>query len=188
MEYQHYMQIYFNYSNKQITLQEYIDWIINYTENNRVKQYLKNFLNATIELENHFQIRPFLFYRHKQENQFQSHRFSIYANDDQIYYYYISKHPCLGHYCLYISIPTDHALHGEHYDEVPFATYSNIDNADITRWVFGWDYANFNDCTSSIINLLAFNQNQELLDKRVITIELLENDANRYIEYFEENF
>jgi hypothetical protein len=171
MEQQPHFNLIMQFYNGNITLQEYIDSICNLIDNNQVRGFLRQFLSATQELENQFGLI----------NQNESPYFDVYADDGEVYRYFIRKIPYSGHYCLYVSISADHPLHGESYENVQDATYCSPDVADLSRWVFGWDYANFDICTPSILHLLAGNDPRILLDKRIITASSINNDAYRYI-------
>jgi hypothetical protein len=177
MNFQDYTQMYCRYSANQITLQEYIDYICNHIKNNEVVEHLHKFQQAIQEVNNHFGLT----------NQSESSRFTVYADDGQVYYYFIRKIPLHGHYCLYVSIPGDHPLAGVSYEEINDATHTSIDSTDPSRTVFGWDYAHFNMSTPAMIHLLAFYHPENLLDKEIITLMRIITDAHKYIDYMAEN-
>ena len=173
MAVQHILVDYMNYISGSITLQEYIDRLCNQVENNQVKSFLHNFLESTHAINEHFAIA----------NQEMSIRYPVYANNIQVYYFYVRKIPALHHYCIYIVIPAGHPLNGHSYDDVPDATYCSPDSEDPTRWIFGWDYMHFEYCTPGILHFLISNAPDELLAKKIISVETLMNDIHSKIDY-----
>jgi hypothetical protein len=157
------------FSNR-INLQEYIDKASNLIENNKIRSYLQNFLEATQQIENH--------YGFQNKNEFQRTRdYDYYAKDGQVYKYYVAKIQFSYHYCLYISIPSDHCLNGKSYNNINGATYCGVDENDNTRWIFGWDYAHYNNCTIGALTNYIIGNPVHILDLDIITVSRIENDV-----------
>jgi len=157
------------------TIQDFIDHILKSIENNEVRSKLIEFVKKTQELE--------IFY-HMNENS-SSPRFSIIlGNNDKgeplIFQYFIKKDKLQGHYCLYISIPRGHPFHGKIYYAIPDAIYSQPDEDDSSRWVFGWKYSHYNILTTNAIFLFHNSCPQTLLEMQIISYDIIEADVNRY--------
>ena len=162
-------QLYLDVVNGNITIQDYIDSVSNTIENNRIKSHLQTYLQKTQELEKAYNL----------ENQNCSPRYEIQlGNQQDSYQYYIRK--CKGHYCMYISIPAGHSLYGKHYDEVSNATFGSEDEEDPNRWVFGWDYTSANMLNINAIFSYYTVIPEILLDKQIITFNVIEDDIDRY--------
>jgi hypothetical protein len=176
------MQLYLGFINGVHTMQDFIDSISNKIENNRVKSYLLTFLQKTQELEQFYNI----------ENQYCSSRFTVQNGHDEqgepfIFQYFIRKIQHSNYYCLYISIPANHPLHGKSYEQVPAATYSSFDKEDPKRWIFGWDYSHINMLTFTSIYLYYATNPAALLDMQIITIDTIQEDVSQYINILANN-
>lgn len=165
------LQLYLGVINKVNTLQDFIDSISNRIENNRIKSYLHTFLQKTQELEEVYHLT----------NQYCSPRFTIQSGNIEpfIFQYFIRKIRLSNHYCLYISIPANHPLHGN--ENFYGATYSSIDEEDNQRWVFGWDYSHYNMLTLTSIYMYYATNPATLLDMQIITNDIIEEDVAQYI-------
>lgn len=172
MAFHHSFQDYIQYVNGSITLQEYVDRLCNQVGNNRVTEFLHQFLNHTQEIDSYFDIG----------NQEQSVRYPVHANDGQVYHYYVRKIPSLNHYCFYIVLPADHPL-SIHPQEVHGSTFCSRDSEDQSRCIYGWDYAHYEHCVPNMLNVLAFYAD-ELLAQKIITVETIINDIHSKITYF----
>jgi hypothetical protein len=162
-------QLYEGVLNGTRTKQDFVDAISNNIANNRIKSHLHTYLHKTNELEREYNL----------ENQDCSPRFEIQfgGNQQNSYHYYIKK--CYGHYCMYISIPAGHKLHGNGYDSVPDATFSGADSTDPSRWLFGWDYAHAN--MLNINGIFYYSSMPEvILEMQIITYDFIEADVNKY--------
>jgi len=171
---QHIFQDYMNYATGQINLQEYIDRLCNQADNNQIVEFLYKFVNSCNGIDLYFDI----------SNQEKSPYFPIHAINGQVYYYYVRKIPALNHYCIYIVVPDGHLLNEGDYDDIPGATYCSRDSEDPSRWVFGWDYAHFEYCTPGDLHLLVSYSPEELLAKKIVSVDLLMNDIHSKIDYF----
>ena len=169
------LQLYLGVLNGDYTHQDFIDYISNNIDNNRIKSHLQSFLQRTIELEEFYHLA----------NQNASPRFAFQSVNNQqgdpiIFNYYVRKNPMLGNYCMYISIPAGHPFHGRPYLQVANATYYSVDEEDPSRWVFGWDYARYDILTTTSIYMHYARNPAILLEMRILTKNLIEDDVARY--------
>ena len=177
------LQLYLGVLHKVYTLQDFIDFISNRIENNHIKSHLQTYLQKTQELEEVYYL----------VNQYCSPRFTIQSGNNEqdengepfIFQYFIRKMQHSNHYCLYISIPANHPLHGKSYDEVPDATFASFDEVDHRRWIFGWDYAHFSMLTLTNIYVYCDTNPLELLDMQIITKDIIDEDISRYMHILE---
>jgi len=177
------LQLFLGVLNNEYTLQDFIDFISSKIENNHIKSHLQTYLQKTQELEELYSLI----------NQYCSPRFTIQSGNNEqdengepfIFHYFIRKIPNFNHYCLYISIPANHPLHGKSYDEVPDATFASFDEEDQSRWVFGWDYAHFSMLTLANIYMYYDANPLALLDMQIITKDIIEEDVARYLHILE---
>lgn len=167
-------QLYLGVLNGINTIKDLIDSICNEIYDNQIKSHLQSFLQNTHELEQFYHLL----------NQNASPRFAFQCGNSNegepfIFNYYVKKNLILGNYCMYISIPASHPFHGLPYEEVENATYCSVDVEDPSRWVFGWDYAYYDILTTTNI-YMHYTNPEALLNMRIITRNLIENDVARY--------
>lgn len=171
------------------TLQEFIEYISNKIENNKIKNYLDYYLAETQELEDVYYLEEQICSPHF------SYQFGFTKHMEPIIYkYFIKKNIKSGNYCLYISIPKGHCMHGVEHTQIPHSIYmynaeykqfnnyiySNIDDEDSSRWVFGLEYSEINILTpSSIFENYKLNSDK-LLDMIIITKKKIQEDVDKY--------
>lgn len=157
------------------SLQSFIDNIIDRAADNRLKEYLRKYLEETRELVNAFQLDDELVAI--------SPTLSFLGSDGQNYKVTIRR--VHEHFSLYISIPPDHPLNGKSYDQVEGATFSGREpDENSGRWVFGWDYSHLDDCTVTAIYTLAECDAYYLVTLRIINRSLIEREISHYVELF----
>lgn len=168
------LQLYLGVLNGINKLEDFIDSICNLIDNEQIKSHLQSFLQKTRELEQFYHLlhqnaSPRIAFKCGRNNEGEPFEFN----------YYVKKNPIIGNYCMYISIPASHPFHSLPYDEVENATYCSVDIEDQSRWVFGWNYTNYDILTTTNI-YMHYTNPEELLNMQIITRNLIENDVARY--------
>ena len=170
--------IYLDYLQRRITLQGFVDAFAKIIGKPQITERLRIFLRSSQEIEATYNIA---------DGQ-QSPRTIIHIGLElglppQIFYYHVIKNPQIGHYCLYISVPSKHPLFGQHFSKVPHASYSGVDKEDPTCWTFGWHYSYVDVLNPYTISMHCITNPNALLSMHIINPDWIAANIKYYSSF-----